>query len=361
MSGNNPTPDRILILRLSALGDILHTLPAVAALRRAWPHCRIGWVAESYTGFLVQNNPAVDCVHLLDTRAPRHRRTFWKGSKALVHTIAALRRERYQMAFDFQGLFKSSVIGRLAGVPLRIGHAGVYRREKASAWLINRPVIPDGSARHVIAQNCALVESLGIDTRPWSFPLPPTEKEEEELRTPLQELEGTPFIVLHPGAGWVTKIWNPSRWAELAGRIHRELQWLPLFTGGPGDTALLEEITGRLPKQTFRVLQTSFLQLIPLFRRARLFLGGDTGPMQLACALGVPTVALFGPSTPERNGPFHPDDISLHHPLSCSHCYFRRCPYQTECMNIAVEEVWAAVHERLAKTCDHSSVATPYR
>ena len=340
--------DRVLILRLSALGDILHTLPAAAAIRRAWPQCRIGWVVESHTAFLLQGNPVVDHLHVLNTRAPRRIDSFWVGSREVLRTLSAIRRQRYQVSLDFQGLFKSAAIGFLAGIAQRWGHTAPFRRESGSALLINRPVTPEAAARHVIEQNNSLVEAMGIPTRPWIFPLPAATSEEKEIDGLLGELHLGDFVVLHPGAGWRTKIWAPSRWAELARQIDSHLGLTPLFTGGPGDIPLLQEIGSLLTDRIFHTLQTTFLQLVPLFRRTRLFIGGDTGPMQLACALGTPVVALFGPSTPERNGPFASADISIRHPLPCSDCYFRRCPYKLECMNIEVDEVLQAVQQRLS-------------
>ncbi len=353
--------NRILVLRLSALGDILHTLPAAAAIRRAWPGCRIGWVAERHTAFLLEGSGIADTVHVIDTRSPRRSGSMAAGSRNLLRALWDIRRQKYQASLDFQGLFKSAAIGALCGIPYRSGHAAPFRREPSSSLLITRPVSPAPSAVHVIEQNNALVEALGLDPRPWTFPLPPVPREEIEVRKIVEEMALGEFAVLHPGAGWPTKIWAPRRWAELARRLPSETGLTPLFTGGPGDVPLLEEIGSRMPGASFRQCQTSFLQLIPLFRRARLFVGGDTGPMQLACALQTPTVALFGPSTPRRNGPFAPEDISVHHPLPCSNCYFRRCPYKMECMNIEAGEVIQAIRDRLSRIRCASSTQTTAR
>jgi heptosyltransferase I len=343
-------PEAVLILRLSALGDILHTLPAVAALRKAWPGTRIGWVVEKRAAMLLAGNPLVDHLHIIDTRAARRTGTLWPTLQGILRQVRDVRRIGYELALDFQGLFKSAVLARLSGAGRQAGFSGAARRERLSSFLLSETIQPASSNLHVIQLNNELVRHCGVPiSEPWEFPLPETTQEALRVGESLRQLGLSEFAILNPGGGWITKTWKAWKYAELSKRLQDELGLPSLFTWGPGEEELISQIRNHLAGRRTLGFPTTFLELIPLIRRSRLFVGGDTGPMQLAAALGTPIVAIFGPTTPSRNGPFFPADITVHHPLHCSNCYYRTCPYKNECMEISVDEVFQAVVQRLLR------------
>jgi ADP-heptose:LPS heptosyltransferase len=157
----------------------------------------------------------------------------------------------------------------------------------------------------------------------------------------------TDFVVINPGGGWPTKRWNPGKYGRLAGRIQSELGMPVAVTTGPGEEVLYQSIAESCGKPVPRHFPITFLQMIPLLKKARLFIGGDTGPFHLACVMGTPVVGIFGPTSPTRNGPWIDRDEVVSRVLPCSFCYGRTCPTKNECMDIAVDEVFAGVIRRL--------------
>jgi ADP-heptose:LPS heptosyltransferase len=155
------------------------------------------------------------------------------------------------------------------------------------------------------------------------------------------------YVIINPGGGWPTKRWAPAKYGELASRIQKDLDLSVIVTTGPGEEILYQEIESHCPAVPLRHFPVSFLQLVPLLQQARLLIGGDTGPLHLACALKIPVVGIYGPTSPTRNGPWSDMDESVIRVLPCSFCYGRKCPTQNECMEVEVEEVYAAVARRL--------------
>jgi heptosyltransferase I len=293
--------ERIVVLRLSALGDVIHTIPAVAALRQARPDARIGWLVEAAYADLVRIVAPVDEVFPFRTKA--WRRSWWKRETAgeAARALGALRRfARGGVAIDFQGLAKSALAGRLSGARSRIGFDRAAVREKTTLFLNNRRVAVDTS-RHVIEWNLELARSAGaraaappwVDFTPFVF--------DEGGR--LAPYAATHPLILIPGAGHPSKRWSPGRFAELADRAAEELGLRSLVVWGPGEERLAEAVTGR-SSAADPAPPTDLRGLAWLLRSARGVVAGDTGPLHLAAALRTPVVALFGPTDPLRNGPW---------------------------------------------------------
>jgi lipopolysaccharide heptosyltransferase I len=340
-------PARLLLIRLSSLGDILHAVPAANALRAAWPQARIDWLVEERMRFLLDAVPGVDRVISIDTRAARGR-PLAPAWRALAATVASLRRERYDVAIDFQGLIKTGLLALLCGARQRIGFSKRGVRERPASWFYTRTVDPPVGEMHVARLNLLLAEAAGAPRVPAAEPLridlaagPKSAGGQPRGAEQLSEL-----VVINPGGGWPTKRWSPRRYGELAHRIQSELGLRTVVTIAPGEDSLYREIARHVEPPPER-LEVPFLGLIPIVRGARLFISGDTGPMHLASALGTPVVAIFGPTSPVRNGPLGTDDETVVHRLHCSFCYGRSCPTQNECMDIPVDEVFAAVRRRL--------------
>lgn len=292
----------VLIVRIGAMGDVLHALPAVAALRRARPEWRVEWAVDTRWAPLVVpedgRGPHVDGVHLADTK-------LWSSAPLSARTrqsIVALRRElkavRFDLVVDMQGTIRSAVVGRFAGAKGVAGYADP--RESAAAWLYSEKIARRGE--HVVQQSAALLgEACGVELVPAVPELPlDAAAEEWAERVVLRR----PLCVLAPGAGWAAKQWPAKRFGALAA----ELSWRGfdvVVNAASAQNPLALEVAAA-SGGVARVLPCSVAELIALLRRTDLFVGGDSGPMHLAAALAVPLVALFGPTDPARNGPWGP-------------------------------------------------------
>jgi heptosyltransferase I len=336
MSPANPgAQPRALIVRLGAMGDVLHALPAVALLRAALPESHIGWVVErrwrellcapetELAGPRGPGRPLLDELHLVDTRAWRKRPFSPAARREFLVAIASLRARHYDAALDLQGAIKSALLARLAGPKLVLGFR--HPRESIARWLYNSRV--PTHATHVIQQNQELMQvflqRMGADLSPAAADLPPgtamlpRDPASEAAIANLLEASGlarAPIAILNPGAGWAAKQWATARYAELAIALAaRGLR--PVVNFGPGEQTLADEVAAASHGAALP-LSTTLGQFIALARRAHLFVGGDTGPMHLAALLGVKTLALFGPTDPARNGPYWPNSRVLRHHAS---------------------------------------------
>jgi heptosyltransferase-1 len=269
---------KLLVIRLSAFGDVIHTIPAVVALRDALPQIEIAWAVEPAYAELVELVAGVKAIRV----------SLKKWSVARIRE--AVRSVRgYDDAIDFQGLIKSALIARVSGARLRYGFARDVIREKPAAWFVNRPVAIERS-RHVVEWNLALARALApaIAGVPMVDFSPFADDPSGKLRAFANR------IVFLPGAGRPEKQWPADRFAELARRLGSDV----LVACGPGEEPIGRAIGAELaPPTTFR-------ELAFLLRGARLVVGGDTGPLHLAAVLGVPIAGLYGPTDPSRNGPY---------------------------------------------------------
>jgi lipopolysaccharide heptosyltransferase I len=340
------SPQRFLIVRLSSIGDIVHALPAVAALGEGFPQSEIHWVVESRYALLLEGNPYLHRVVELDTLGWRRRLTTGATLREIGRGLWALRAPRYDAAIDFQGLWKSAVVAWLSRARERIGFAKPWLREPSAAVLYTQRISP-GERKHVIEMNLALVEQLGAHAPRWQFPLPRTAADDACVETQLAALNVKDFIIINPGGGWRSKCWPPESYAQLVRRLEAALPEQILLTGSAGEENLIATILQRARSRRARYLPTRLVQFIALARRARLFIGGDTGPLHLAAAVGTPIVGIFGPTDPVRNGPFAADDIALSNLAPIDHT--RREAHPTYLAGISVESVLAAVEKRLAR------------
>ena len=343
-----PTP-RFLVIRLSSIGDIVHALPAVAALGETFPGAEIHWIVEARHAGLLEGNPFVRRLIRLDTLGWRRRLMAGSTIESIVRDIAALRQAKYDAAIDFQGLYKSALIARLSRSRERIGLTESWLREPVAGIFYTERVTPHGIT-HIIEMNMALVERLGarpVAREQWQFPLPRTEAEDQFVEQQLATSGSDDFMVVNPGGGWKTKCWAPENYADLIRLLTREFRGNFLLTGSADEEPLIREITQRANIARAKHFPSTITQFIALVRRAKLFLGGDTGPLHLAAAVRTPVVALYGPTDPARNGPFSAADITLWNrgPID----YTRRTPQAGHLAGISVESVRAAIHARLAR------------
>ncbi|HEV2378400.1 MAG TPA: lipopolysaccharide heptosyltransferase I [Terriglobia bacterium] len=347
---------KILVVRLSSIGDIVHTLPAVAALGQALPDAGIDWVVESRYAELLEDNPFINRVIALDTLGWRRRWHSFGAWRAAARSLEEIRSLRPDIAIDFQGLIKSAAVARLSGAAKRIGFGGRWLREAMAGRLYTEQASAADS-RHVVEENLALVQCLGVrpvDRERWRFPLPRSAAAEDRVTKRLAALGAREFVVINPGGGWTSKRWAPAQYAALVRELAGRLEYDVLVTGSPAEEAMIGAILKESQPARSFYFPSTLMEFIVLMRRARLFVGGDTGPLHLAAAAGTPIVAIYGPTSPARNGPFAADDITVwNEDLSganrgYAHWGGGRGNRQTYLGGVSVEKVLDAVSRRLA-------------
>lgn len=314
--------ERLLIVRLSSMGDVIHALPATALLRRAFPTASLGWMIEERWAELLcapstprvgprsAGRPLLDAVRAVNTQGWRSAPFSDETWKQVLGAWREMRQDRYQVAVDFQGTVRTALMARWTGAAC-IGFESP--REHAASVFYTHRVEAAGS--HVIEQNAELaaaIAGLPAETAAIEFPVDPVAEESCERRLRLHGVRQ--FAILNPGAGWEGKQWPPERYGEVA-RGLAPMGLRSLINFGPGEEPLARAAVAA-SSGAAEAVPSSVSELIAFTRRARLFIGGDTGPMHLAAALGVPVVALFGPTTPERNGPYATRSVVLRSPLS---------------------------------------------
>ncbi|MEO8198832.1 MAG: glycosyltransferase family 9 protein [Thermoanaerobaculia bacterium] len=331
--------ERVLLVRLSAIGDIVHTLPVAAALAEAG--YEVVWAVQPAGRLLVEGNPAVASCMVIPASSPFR-------PAAIFRAIGALRAARPETALDLQGLWKSSFWARASGATRRIGWSGPARREPASSVLLTERRALPASIAHVIDKNLALLATLGLDAvGRRDFPLPPFEREAARVDRELAALDLERPVLLHPGGGWVSKLWPAESYGELASRLARRR--IPtLVSWGPGEEGLAERVVAASGGTAIACFPASLLELAALARRARAIVAADTGPLHLACAVGAPAVALFGPTDPARNGPWNQSDRVVSRRPPCFPCHRRDCATHRGILNeIPVAEVEQALLQRI--------------
>jgi heptosyltransferase I len=330
-------PPRFLIVRLGSLGDIIHAIPAAAALRAALPSAQIDWLVDPRYVELIQLVTAVNHAVPVDPRA---------GMIRLFATLSELRRRKYKVAIDFQGLIKSATMARMAGAERLVGFPQAELREKAArAFYSHAPETI--RAAHVVHKNLELVSALGIKTGEPSFPLniPRTRAVEEVERG----FGGAPYALINPGAAWPNKRWPPERYGAVAAAIRERFGWPSLVLWGPREQALAAAVVGASGGAAVLAPPTSIVDLFGIAKGALIAVSGDTGPLHIAGAVGTPVVALFGPTKAERNGPWSAADVVVARTERCVCLYQRECRRSSPCIDeIAVAEVTAALARRLA-------------
>jgi heptosyltransferase-1 len=327
-------------------------MPAVSALRKALPETNIGWLVEERWAELLSSARSrgeagngigprlADRIHMVNTR--RWRRAVFSRStrQEIAAVVSDLRKMQYEVAIDFQGLIRSAVLAKLSGAHSVFGFA--QPRERAARIFYRRRVLARGS--HVVEKNLSLAEeAAGFGLACGAVEFAREEVAENDCDRWLEEHAIGQFVLLNPGAGWAAKQWPPERYGQLAKRLG-ELGFKALVNSGPGEQALARALENASQGSAL-AFEGSIPQLIALTRRASLFVGGDTGPMHLAAALGIPVVAIFGPTDPERNGPYRTASLVLRSPASATN--HSRAQSDPALLTISPEQVIAACQKLL--------------
>ncbi len=342
---------RILIVKLGSIGDIVHTLPSLAALRHAMPQAEISWVVERQSSEILRDNPLLDRLIEVDTKALRRGLMSGETLRAPRQQLRRLRASAFDIALDFQGLLKSASIARLSGARRVFGYSRSGLREPASALFLSKTVaVPKQT--HVIRKSLLLLHgALDIPVPDvLSFPIRVTAQDEAEAQQ-VSEKAGGNYAILNPGGGWPTKLWSPERFGKLADSLWEEYGISSLITYGPGELELAENVRRSSVSGKAQPVDLSLKGFYSLARGARVYVGGDTGPTHIAVAAGTPIVGLFGPTEWWRNGSPRPEDICVErNDIDCRvDCHRRSCS-KWICMDIDVQRVMEAVQRRLEGT-----------
>jgi heptosyltransferase-1 len=334
-----PDQPQILLVKLSSLGDVLHTLPTLEALRRTYPKAHITWLVETAYAPLLSGHPALDEVWVAPRLRPKEILCA-SNPATLGRLIRQLCSRPYDLVLDLQGLLKSAVWVALARSPRKVG----YDRTRELSYLpLTDRVPPFDPEAHAVRRYLNLAHHLGASPAPPRFRLG---LEAADISGLIPGKTGRPLAVLHPGARWPSKLWPPASWARLA-------EWLAqqgfqvAVTGSGADRELAAGIAALSQAQVLNLAgSTTLAQLAGILRKARLAVTTDTGAMHLAAALQTPVAAIFGPTAPWRTGPFGEGHQVVRLKLECSPCFRRQCP-EPRCLTELTPEMVAAACEKI--------------
>jgi len=337
----------ILIVKLSAIGDVIHTLPSLAALRKLYPEAHITWVVEEAAADLLKNHPLLNQViisrrksWLRDWRSGR----ICKPLREIRAFARELRRRRYDLVIDFQGLLKSALLVFLSDGRRKLGYDSL---QELSGLFYNEK-IPEDMKKHAVDRYLDFPRHLGAKTDKPEFILPFNSGAEENIRLLLEkhQLEEGKFIIINPVAYWETKLWDNEKFAALADMIRINLNSKVVFTGSENVPIL--QITAKMSTAAINLGgKTSLSELSCLYKKALLVVTTDSGPMHLAAALNTPVIALFGPTDPARTGPYGVNHTVIRADLPCSPCFLKKCATKKCMQDITPEQVMAVIEDRL--------------
>ena len=334
-----------LIIRLSSLGDVVHTLPAYSALRKKYPDAKISWIVEE------NGKEILDLVPGLDRIVPMKLKSFKLSSRRFWQEFARLKKEirnKDQVAIDFQGLVKSGFMAYISGARRRIGFHRKNLKERQASLFYTENLEEVSEKDHVISKNLKLLSLLGIDGGDYEFPLEVPEETLKSVQTMLEKLghDGQQkLVLLNVGAAWETKRWYADRWVQVVEKISSDKIFPVLLWGSDVEHELAKEVSEKSGVPL--VPSLSLKEVMALIKSAAVLISGDTFALQAAGAFSIPVVGLFGPTTPSRNGPFRDHDRIVFHELECSHCYKRVCAPLLCIDKITPEEVASACLEIL--------------
>ncbi|MCP4105851.1 MAG: lipopolysaccharide heptosyltransferase II [Desulfobacteraceae bacterium] len=353
-------PKNILVVKLSAIGDVIHTLPALNAIRKQYPSTHITWLVEEAARSLVEGHEALDRV-LVSKRKRWVKSLFSSKSRysermeALKQAcvfIKELRNTHYDLVIDFQALLKSGVLIGLAKGERKAGFDKGMEHMEHSYLFLNERIKPVAMDNHAILRSMMLLDALGIETDEIEYKLPVREQDRKRVddllaRYGAVESKGKKLLAaLNPVAKWETKLWSNPKFAILADKLAEKYNARIVLTGGPEDRPVIQDIISRMKTHAVNLAgETTLKMLAALFEKTNFVVTTDTGPMHLAAAVGTPVVALFGPTAPWRTGPFGNNHQVIRAGLECSPCFKRQCS-TTECMEqISVQNVMEGVEK----------------
>jgi heptosyltransferase I len=337
----------ILIVKLSAIGDVIHTLPSLAVLRKFYPDAHITWVVEEAAADLVRNHPCLDLV--LISRRKNWIKDFRRGQirrplREIRLFLKELRRRPYDLVIDFHGLLKSALIVLLSGGKRKLG----YDSLQEFSGLFYNERIPEDMSKHAVDRYLDFAYYLGAKPDKAEFVLPANSETKATTNIILKKynLEDKKYIAINPIAYWETKLWDNEKFAHLADSIKTKLNVEVVFTGSEKES--IEKIIALMKSKAVNLGgETSLLDLASIYKKAQLVITTDSGPMHLAVAIGTPVIALFGPTDPQKTGPYGIGHTVISATLPCSPCLLKNCATKKCMRNISPEQVMAVIEEKL--------------
>jgi len=346
-----PGKINILIVKLSAIGDVVHTLPSLAALRELYPDAHITWVIEEASSDLLVGHPDLD--RLLISKRRKWLRELVNPQKAgrgfheVREFLKALKDRPYDLVIDFHGLFKSALIVLLSGGRRKLGYDSL---QELSGIFLNEK-IPEDMGKHAVDRYLDFLRHLGAKVGEPQFHIPVDEENRKKVDSLLEQRgigRDERFVAISPVALWDTKLWDEEKFAKLCDRLIGELNLKLVLTGARAD-GLLQRIAESVNRPVANLGgETTLRDLACLFGRASLLITTDSGPMHIAAAMGTPVVALFGPTSPSRTGPYGRGHTIIRKDLECSPCFLKKCDILSCMKEITVEEVFQAIKNDLS-------------
>jgi heptosyltransferase I len=329
---------RFLLVRLGSLGDIVHALPAAAAIRDTFPDARVDWLVDSKWARLLDGNADLNNVISMEG----------KSASGISAAVRQLRAAKYTHAIDFQGLYKSALLAFASGAPRRIGFQKSYAREGLASVFYTDRLNPRGP--HKVEHNLTLAGRAGARVGNVRFSLAVYPEDDQRVSSELAAHGLAEYFVLNPGGGWRSKCWPAERYAALHRQLAERYRMRGIVTFGPGEGNLAQEIIRAAGDIAPVALPLELGPLMAALQRAKFVVSADTGPLHLASALGAPVVGLFGPTDPVRNGPYFSEDIVVRNPRFSETTYRRGASYSPSMLSITVEQVFDAVERRLRRS-----------
>jgi lipopolysaccharide heptosyltransferase I len=333
------TPKRILLIKPSAIGDVVHALPILNLLRRRWPEAHISWLVTPGCAGLLEGHPQLDEVILFE----RHRYAkLWRDPESLMELLALtreLRRGQYDLAVDLQGLFRSGWLTYQTRAPIRVG----FDNAREFAWLgYTHRVQVATMEQHALERYLSIADLLGCG-REVEFVFATDDADREIAANLTRGIER--YALLFPGTNWATKRWPAAHFADIVRPLEKQFGLRCIVGGSSGEAQLASQIRGAVNLAG----KTNLRQLTALIERASLVVSNDSGPMHIAAALGRPLVALFGPTNPTRTGPYQREESVVRLDIPCSPCYARKCLHQSCLRWLSVDAVMRAVENELSQ------------
>lgn len=340
---------KILIVKLSSIGDVIHTLPVLPAIKEALPDAEISWVVEKNSAEILKDNPLLSRLIVVDTKSLRGRGEWGKALSSARQQIRGLQNTTFDIAIDFQGLLKSATIAKLSKAKKRYGFAKAALREPASRFLLT-DTFEVAPQTHIIKKNLALASKalkIFVPEKGFTFPIATSEKDSAEAAHIIEQT-GEKFAILNPAGGWPTKLWAAEKYGQLADKLWEENGLTSIITIGPRERSLGQKAIEASRSGKAVLASPSLKGFYELAKRANIYIGGDTGPTHLAVAAGAPIVGIFGPTEWWRNGSPNPDDVCVERQdIGCRvNCHRRSCSNWI-CMDIEVDAVLKAAQKRI--------------
>ena len=340
-------PNNILIVKLSAIGDVVHTLPLLEVLRKNFPRARIDWLVEEEASQIIDGHRGIDHI-IVSHRKSWQRRLFKVREQSAVlgevnRFLRELRCNEYDLVIDLQGLFKSGLLTGLSKGKRKIGFTG--GREGGHLFLTERPYFVDYN-QHAVDRYLKTAEYLGCDKDSWKGDIPIRQSDKRYIDKLIKDngIQNERLVAINPMARWKTKLWESEKFAALADRIQKELSCRVIFTGSGHDRSDIDKIIENMEERPANLAgHTSLKGLAYLYSKCRHLISTDTGPMHMAAAMGCPVIALFGPTAPWRTGPYGKGHRVIRDEIECSPCFKKRCSHMTCMRNISVGRVFDTI------------------